>query len=65
MIGNNLHNPFALMARKYALEVDAVLEGEDGAAEFVSEEWENLLRDLAVLIVFCNVAVQLYSETES
>lgn len=40
----DLHNPFAIMAKKYGPEADEIFKGEDGTVEFVSKEWENLLR---------------------
>lgn len=40
----DLHNPFALMEKKYGEEKDAVLQGEDGEIRFESKEWEELIR---------------------
>ncbi len=40
----DLHNPFAIMERKYGIKEDSVLKGEDGEVEFVSKEWERIIR---------------------
>ncbi len=40
----DLHNPFAIMERKYGIKEDPVLKGEDREVEFVSKEWERIIR---------------------
>ena len=39
----DLHNPFAIAAKRY-VEEEPIYDGEDKEIQFVSEEWEDLIR---------------------